>query len=721
MFRHIIPILFIVVTASASDYIWPIKATPFLSATFCEYREGHFHSGIDVKTWGEMDVPCVAIADGYIEKITAGYRGYGKVIFLMLDDGNRIVYAHLDYFAPYLEKKIRQAQVASKRYAVDVHFKPNEFRVEQGNLIAYTGVSGTQFPHLHFEIRDPTNVPVNPLAFYNDLLDTMAPRMKHLAVVPLTPFSTVNNSYLPYFFDLPVATHRAQSLPTPIYVSGTFGLEISGFDVANGTQNKYSIYKTDLWLDDSLAFQMTYNAAPFETTNLVGQLRPLYRDYPDWRFTRLYRNKALEKLRFFAPGLDGRIQLSPGIHIWRLTLEDFHQNQTTISGILISQLPSTRHWVSTTTFDSVYSFTRFGSNDYAFEPHFFQLPKLEILAHTTLYASNSTTWEFNFPGGVESGVLGEIVDNEHKTEIFHLVQPRNQEKPALEYAWVPTGYGEILQLRTSKAFVFPNTIRLIGRRDSLELVLEILSDKLAESHPVTVAQKLTFDRFQLAINPASNASYRFQQWQWLGRNDSVNLTLLDGALEVQLHTDSSTTAAYFQVDTLAHKFENQLWPGFRIQQPEGSAPVSGKFKFHVGTGKSSEWQLYKRKGRQVEFLKSTAVGTWLSGPVKGSGDYLLLSDNIPPKLVPILSKTTFKPGDKLLFSVQDNLQERAIAVRIQSATLNESRIYPDYNPMRQELSYWILPDTPAGDYTLIVTLADQGGNRSDNRFQFKVR
>lgn len=721
MLRRITLIVFIVMTVSARDYIWPIQAKPYLSATFCEYREGHFHSGIDVKTWGEMDIPCVAIADGYIEKISTGSRGYGKVIFILLDDGNRVVYAHLDYLEPKLEKWLRQAQTEAKRYAVDVNFKPNQIRVKQGNLIAYTGVSGTQFPHLHFEIRDTLNVPVNPVAFYNDLLDTKVPIVNHLAVVPLTPFSTINHDYLPSFIDLPNPGRQVQSIPTPIFVSGTFGFEISGYDVANETQNKYSIYKTTLWLDDSLSFQMIYNSAPFETTNLVEKLRPLYANYPDWRFTRLYRNQELENLGFFTPGLDGQFKLTPGEHYFRLTLEDFHQNQTTINGTLLSQLPSSPTWMSTVTFDSVYSFARFGSSNYPFTPHFFQIPNQEIFPRTTFYESNVTSWEFIFPKGVDSGVTGKISDNTHRPEIFSLLQPLNQGKPNLEFSWVTTGFGELLQLRTSESFVFPNAIRLLGIQDSLDLSLEMLSDKLAESRPVTVAQKLAFDRFQVSINPKITATFDFQKWQWLGKNDSINLQLLDGALEVQLHTDSLTEATYFQADTLAFKLDEQLWPGFRIQQPDGSSPVGGEFKFHIGNGKSSEWQLYKRKGRQLVLLRSDASGAWLSGMIQGAGDYLLLADNLPPKLVPIVSKTIFKPGDKLLFKVQDNLPDRAAAIRIQSATLNETRIYPDYNPLRQELSYWILPDTPGARYTLNVTLADQAGNRSDNRYQFKVR
>ncbi|MCK4701634.1 MAG: M23 family peptidase, partial [Bacteroidales bacterium] len=41
---------------------YPIK----LSANFGELREGHFHSGIDIKTGGVTGKSIYAVADGYI-------------------------------------------------------------------------------------------------------------------------------------------------------------------------------------------------------------------------------------------------------------------------------------------------------------------------------------------------------------------------------------------------------------------------------------------------------------------------------------------------------------------------------------------------------------------------------------------------------------------------------------------------------------------------------
>ena len=54
---------------SAQDYISPFDFPLYLSGTFGELRDHHFHTGIDVKTNAEEGKNLRAIADGYISRI----------------------------------------------------------------------------------------------------------------------------------------------------------------------------------------------------------------------------------------------------------------------------------------------------------------------------------------------------------------------------------------------------------------------------------------------------------------------------------------------------------------------------------------------------------------------------------------------------------------------------------------------------------------------------
>ena len=60
------------------DYIYPIRDVARLySANFGEMRPGHFHAGIDIKTDGAEGKPLVAVADGYVSRVSLAAGGYG--------------------------------------------------------------------------------------------------------------------------------------------------------------------------------------------------------------------------------------------------------------------------------------------------------------------------------------------------------------------------------------------------------------------------------------------------------------------------------------------------------------------------------------------------------------------------------------------------------------------------------------------------------------------
>ena len=52
-----------------------------------------------------------AIESGYISRISINPTGYGKAIYLKLEDGNTVVYAHLDHFMPELDNLINALEL----------------------------------------------------------------------------------------------------------------------------------------------------------------------------------------------------------------------------------------------------------------------------------------------------------------------------------------------------------------------------------------------------------------------------------------------------------------------------------------------------------------------------------------------------------------------------------------------------------------------------------
>ena len=84
--KKIYILLFILSSTSSSsqDYISPFDFPLYLSGTFGELRDHHFHTGIDVKTNAEEGKNLRGIAgDGYISRIKVSTWGYGKVLYIV--------------------------------------------------------------------------------------------------------------------------------------------------------------------------------------------------------------------------------------------------------------------------------------------------------------------------------------------------------------------------------------------------------------------------------------------------------------------------------------------------------------------------------------------------------------------------------------------------------------------------------------------------------------
>lgn len=82
----------------------PLNIPILLAGNFGECRSGHFHSGVDIKTQGRENLPVHAAADGYVSRIKMDKGGFGHALYITHPDGYTTLYAHLNDFAPILQK-----------------------------------------------------------------------------------------------------------------------------------------------------------------------------------------------------------------------------------------------------------------------------------------------------------------------------------------------------------------------------------------------------------------------------------------------------------------------------------------------------------------------------------------------------------------------------------------------------------------------------------------
>ena len=194
-------LLLFLCSAIGQEYSWPAGSGKHLSSNFGEFRTTGYHLGIDVKTKGAEGISIYAIDDGHIARVVTNYSGFGRALYLKLDDGKTAVYAHLSKFEPNLEERLKEEQEKVDSYVTNFYLKPNEFRFSKNDIIAYSGNTGFSFgPHLHFELRDESGMVINPLTNGLDQPDRLAAIVEELAITPLSKDSWVNGNQLPQNF-----------------------------------------------------------------------------------------------------------------------------------------------------------------------------------------------------------------------------------------------------------------------------------------------------------------------------------------------------------------------------------------------------------------------------------------------------------------------------------------------------------------------------------------
>lgn len=231
---------------TSEPYAWPLELPRILTSSFGEYRAGRFHAGIDLRT-GPPGQPVYAADNGYVSRLRCTPWGYGKALYLHLCDGRTAVYAHLDGFIPELTAYVRTAQHRQESYSVDVQPPAGRFPIQRGQLIAYAGESGTGVPHLHYELRNTAQHPLNPGPLGVQWPDDIRPTIRAVALVPLDAESRVDADYRPYVAN--ARRQRTGSYTTePVRVKGRIGLALDCIDPANNGATRLGIYRAEVWM-----------------------------------------------------------------------------------------------------------------------------------------------------------------------------------------------------------------------------------------------------------------------------------------------------------------------------------------------------------------------------------------------------------------------------------------------------------------------------------------
>ncbi len=334
------------VRTNLNDYIWPTDASHKVTSSFAEYRSTHFHGGIDISTNGHTGYKVFAVRDGFIYRISISPNGYGKMLYIKHPDGYVTTYAHLQSFNDSINSIVREEQYRRGTYAIDLVIDTPRILVKQGEIVAYTGDTGFGPPHLHFELRDENLNPVNPMLCENfSVKDDIPPSIRRLMISPLTPYSTVNDGFVPKFFSRFPRNRHTLRIPQVIHVQGQIGFGVEALDRTDGTWSKAGIHRMELYLDDSLSFAMQLDRVPAEETKMID----LDYDFPTiyrgrGKFQKLYIDLG-NALPFYehrpeGSGIVNTEKLTEGEHQYKIVCKDIAGNRTELVGrLLVNRKP----------------------------------------------------------------------------------------------------------------------------------------------------------------------------------------------------------------------------------------------------------------------------------------------------------------------------------------------------------------------------------------------
>lgn len=319
---------------------WPLEIPGTLLSTFGEYRYDHLHAGIDISTRGGTGYRVLAAAAGEIFRLKVEWRGYGRALYLRHAGGRVTVYGHLQRYEDTrlgLERLVaRRQEAAGNRYPGDIYLE-RPIRVAQGQVIAYSGESGVGLPHLHFEVREAGDAPIDPFeAGLPRPVDRRPPVLASLTVTAASRDSFIDGEAREVVY--PIGRDAAGHLAAarPVRVSGPFLAAISAYD-PTGDSGRAGIASLELSIDGAARYRLALRSFRFDQYPQSGLIF-------DHRFSRLgpaafaYRLARLPGNDFGRASGEGgpptadvhpaAIDLPPGSHQMEIAAADSAGNRT---------------------------------------------------------------------------------------------------------------------------------------------------------------------------------------------------------------------------------------------------------------------------------------------------------------------------------------------------------------------------------------------------------
>jgi len=250
----------------------PLDIQLVLSGTFAELRSNHFHSGLDIKTQQREGLKVFAAAEGFVSRIKISHFGYGKALYITHPNGYVSVYAHLKKFSDKIESYIKKHQYEKESFEIELFPDASTLQISTDEVVAFSGnTGGSGGPHLHFEIRDKQERPINPMLFGIDILDDIKPMILRVFAYPTNDQSHVNRTNERTELRLIPSTNGDYKVE-PIKAFGKVGFGVVSYDRQNLAANKNGVDNIQTFFNGNKKIEIDFKRFSFDETKHLNRL-----------------------------------------------------------------------------------------------------------------------------------------------------------------------------------------------------------------------------------------------------------------------------------------------------------------------------------------------------------------------------------------------------------------------------------------------------------------
>lgn len=726
------------------EYLWPTKEGKIISSNFGEPRPRRFHAGIDIISKEKnINHEIFAVEDGYIQKIKISSNGYGKVIYQKLIDGNIIIYAHLSSFNNLLNQISNIEQEKNNSYEIEKFFDKNEFLIKKGDLIGYLGETGGAYgPHLHFEIRDSLNRPINPLLNGFGIIDKHRPIPNEIALTPLDKNSIINGHNLTQIFNLKKKDIGQYEFPDTIHVYNKFGISLKSIDKINGLSWKYNITGISLNVNDVELFRIEYDKYDFKNNHLEEiTIDNSLRRLNDGDFHRLFLINNNLKTNFIKNNSNGILNLSQGYHNVLIKLFDHNNNISTIKGTFYVAPPiQIDVKIIEKKEDSV----------------FFQM----IPKGNPFPIENFVCYIFNKKGFPEKklgnlslkktkkGLIIELSEKDLNNKILQFIginkfgaisEPLNYPYEVIYDDYLKTDFElNISHLEktvifeiSSKSFLPHKTEIKVKKDDVTFLNHKQLRPGVFHTSPLKINELKNMKNitFNILSNPKRELIFSFEpsistfSKSTFSNDKNCNLIIHE-------NTFYDTTAFWIRkvINNNTIKDGRQISDIYQLNPfnipLKDSAVVKIKLKDFESTDKKGVFYYDKKEGWTYLKSKYNNKNKFFEASLFSLESVVILEDTIKPVIREIFpgNNGIYKSSDVKEIKLKINDELSGIYNKNQvNITLDSKKIFFDYHPIKKTIKHNLINQLTPGDHEISISAKDNVGNITIKKINFNIR